>query len=63
LSLWEISTASGSERDFAGHALMEATLATARGTDPDTQQGVEGDPHPAQPSLPLAVLTQTRNTL
>jgi len=29
-----ISTASGSERDFGGDALLEATLATARGTDP-----------------------------
>jgi len=28
-----VSTASGSERDFSGAALVAATLATARGTD------------------------------
>jgi len=36
-SLNQISTASGSERDFGSEALVAATLATARGTDPDTQ--------------------------
>jgi len=29
-----IGTASGSERDLAGEAIEEASLATARGTDP-----------------------------